>query len=358
MNQDSKLNQNPKLAEGKPFVSIVLPAFNEASIMKKNIETICLYMSNLERKYHWELIVVNDGSSDDTGAILELLTVDNKKIKALHHKHNAGIGQAFITAFKHCQGDYVVTMDMDLSYSPDHINILLDRINDTRSQIVIASPYRKGGKVSNVPFYRKVLSRFANRFLSFLIKTPYGQLTTLTGMVRAYEGEFLAGLKLRSRGVDINCEIIEKALILGARIEEIPAHLNWHFAIDENLNRQSSARILRSIKLYLLSGFMLNPFLFFIIPGILSIGLSICFLLRPVIHSLSQFINGTVVSAVSPKLDQSSLFVILGGLAFMIAILCIAFGLLAMQNKRYYEDQFYRENRWAENSRQAGRESK
>ena len=53
-----------------------------------------------------------------------------------------------------------------LSYSPDHIEKMLAKIRETRAKIVIASPYLKGGKVSNVPWLRKTLSKWANRFLA------------------------------------------------------------------------------------------------------------------------------------------------------------------------------------------------
>ncbi|MEZ5430802.1 MAG: glycosyltransferase [Verrucomicrobiales bacterium] len=70
------------------------------------------------------------------------------------------------TGFANARGDYAVTVDADLSYAPEHIGAMLDKILETRAEIVLASPYMKGGRTSNVPWSREMLSRWANRFLS------------------------------------------------------------------------------------------------------------------------------------------------------------------------------------------------
>lgn len=169
----------------KPFVSIVTPAYNEAPIIEQNLGQLCEYMESLEDEYCWELIVVNDGSTDETGDLVEAFAKTRHNLHVLHHMYNFRLGQALRYAFNNCKGDYVVTMDLDLSYSPDHIGRLLAEIRKTRAKIVIASPYMKGGKVSNVPWLRKAFSRWANRFLSFTITKDNltGRLTTITGMV-------------------------------------------------------------------------------------------------------------------------------------------------------------------------------
>jgi glycosyltransferase involved in cell wall biosynthesis len=353
--QTSVLKKSKELPGGRPFVSIVVPAFNEAAIIENNLDKLCQYMSTIENDYRWELIVINDGSMDETGTLADHFSEAHENVRVLHHMFNARIGQAFKTAFKTCEGDYVVTMDLDLSYSPDHIGKLLTKMVNTGAEIVIASPYMKGGRLSNVPMGRRILSRWANRFLSFFVKTPFNKLTTLTGMVRAYNREFLSELSLRATDVDIHCEIVHKAVILGARIDEIPAHLNWYFAKMENYNRKSSMRIFKSIALYLTSGFLLRPFIFFFAPGIILFGLSIYALFWAAFHTISaygslmattKFITFPVSESISAAFTQSPHSFIIGGLSFIIAIQLIGLGFLSLQNNRYYEDLFYLGSRY------------
>jgi len=347
-----KINEGDSNTFKKPFVSIITPAFNEVDILEKNLSIICEYMKSLETEYNWELIVVNDGSADETGDLAEAFASTKDNVFILHHMFNFRLGQALRYAFKKCQGDYVVVMDVDLSYSPDHIKRMLDSIIETRAKIVIASPYMKGGKVSNVPWLRRKLSIWANRYLSFIAARDRfsDKLTTLTGMVRAYDKQFLSGLVLKAMDVDIHSEIIYKAMILRARIVEIPAHLDWNFTIDKNEKRISSMRILRSTMMNLTSGFALKPFLFFMIPGFTLLIISIYPLAWAAMHTLSNYrsiilssgsITFPISEAIATAFFQSPQSFIVGGLGLIIAIQLICLGFLSYQSKKNYEELFY-----------------
>jgi len=255
--QEKKIDEHQP---NRPLVSLVAAAYNEETIMMRNSTLLCEYMESLEDQYSWEMIIVNDGSTDQTGDLAEAFAGGRENIRVFHHVVNFGLGQALRTAFNQCRGDYVVTMDMDLSYSPDHIESLLYTIGETKADVVIASPYMKGGKTSNVPLKRLLLSKCANRFLSFFAP---GKLSTLTGMVRVYEEKLLKKICLKANGFEINTEIIYKAWLLRSRIIEIPAHLDWSELRGIKRNRKSSFRILRTSLNYFSSGFMFKPFQFF-----------------------------------------------------------------------------------------------
>src|SRR4030042_6744609 len=187
----------------KPLVSVVVPAYNEEQIIERNLDLLFQYMRSLEKEFRWELIVVNDGSTDKTGELAEALTKNTKNAFVLHHRTNFRLGQVLRYAFSESKGDYVVVIDLDLSYSPDHIGRLLARIRETNAKIAIASPYTKGGKVSNVPWVRKILSKWGNRFLCFMTpKNWYSdRLTSISGMVRAYDGMFIRALNQKAMAV-------------------------------------------------------------------------------------------------------------------------------------------------------------
>jgi len=153
----------------KSFVSLVVAAYNEEGIIERNLEILCNYMQSLEDRYTWEIIVVNDGSKDGTGEIAEKFAENYENIVVIHHRDNKNLGSAIRTGFEHCRGDYVITLDLDLSYSPEHILVMLNRIKETNAEIVLASPYMKGGKLTGVPFLRKFFSKSLN-FLLYIIQ--------------------------------------------------------------------------------------------------------------------------------------------------------------------------------------------
>jgi glycosyltransferase involved in cell wall biosynthesis len=339
----------------KTTVSIIVPAFNEEDIIVRNLTQLQNYLDSIEKEYDWELIIVNDGSTDKTGMLADEFSEGKKNVFVLHHPYNYRLGQALRYGFEQSLGDYVVVMDLDLSYSPEHIQRMLSKIKDTKAKIVVASPYAKGGRVENVPWLRKLLSVWANRFLSFVVsKDSFSdKLTTLTGMVRTYDGDFIRQLNLKAMDVDINPEIIYKAMILRARIVEIPATLKWsdYKAIKSaSPKRKSSLRILRSIVQSILSGFIFRPFMFFILPGFVMMLLSLYPISWALIHSFSyyeQFDNGLksfhyqFSDAVAEAFKLSPHSFIVGGFCLMIAFQLISLGILALQKKRYFEELFH-----------------
>lgn len=328
----------------KFLVSLVVPAYNEASIIEQNLAILCEYMHSLEDDYDWEIVIVNDGSKDKTGAIAMKFAHDCPNIRVLHHPVNFGLGQALKYGFKNCHGDYIVVVDLDLSYSPEHIGDLLHRICQTRARVVVASPYMKGGKISNVPWLRRVLSVWANRFLS---ATAKGSLVTLTGMVRVYDAKFLKGLHLRSIGMEVNPEIIYKSRLLKARIEEIPAHLRWHPQPAKPVKRASSMKIMRHTWEIIISGFLFRPVMFFIIPSLLLFALSMycnfyvlahCWHNYQILALTNPFPDPTDAVALAFNKAPHTFFI--GGMTMMLAIQLFSLGVLSMQSKNYFEEVF------------------
>src|SRR5688572_19422857 len=145
-------------APARPLVSVVVPAYNEAAIVEKNLRRLCEYMVSLETECRWEIVFINDGSTDGTGDLAEAFAEGMSNIRVLHHPVNFGLGQAIKSAFNACRGDYIVTVDLDLSYSPEHIRELLAKIQATKAKIVVTSPYMKGGRISAVPWHRRAFS--------------------------------------------------------------------------------------------------------------------------------------------------------------------------------------------------------
>ncbi len=268
----SLLSTTKKSCDDRPFVSVVVPAYNEAEILVANLTTLCEYLDRLEDMYRWEVIVVNDGSTDDTGPLADAFADGRENVRVLHHRTNFQLGQALRYAFSNCRGDYVVTIDCDLSYAPEHIGRLVTELRATNAK----SRYRlalREERADNQDSVYPPCSQPLGQLVS--VAAARGNFSTLTGMVRAYDRRFLSTLNLTSMGTDINTEILYKAELLGARVVEIPAHLDWTFSNSGGRRRRSLGTLANSTNGYLLSGFMFRPVLFFIGPGLVVLAAAV-----------------------------------------------------------------------------------
>lgn len=349
----------------RPLVSIVLPAYEEAAILRDHVVVLLEYLKTLEPRFRFEIIVVNDGSCDQTGAIAAQLATEFHGIRVFHHPRNFGLGQALKTGFAQCRGMYVVVLDIDLSYGPEHVGLLLDRITKTGARLVLASPYMRGGRVSDVPWLRVVFSRVANWFLA---RSSGEQISTMTCMVRAIDGRFLRSLHLRSTGMDVMPEMIHKAKLLRASIEEVPAELNWERQNRVGTRRRSSLRIVRQIIGTTASGFILRPFTFLLVPGLLLLAFAGYVNAWMVIHFVDAYVElgaspetaRNLSAAVALAYTRFPHTFIVGLLSLMLSIQLIGMAMLSLQNKKYFDELFHlgstllRERREADLRREAG----
>ncbi len=328
-----------------PLISVVLPAFNEQALIEKNVTAITDYLTTLEKEFRWEVIIVNDGSSDQTADLSARIAERHPDVVVVHHPRNFGLGQAMSFGFANTQGDYVITLDMDLSYDVEHIGQLARKIRDSRARMVLASPYMEGGQIKNVPMLRRIFSVWGNKFLSFFVK---GRFSTLTCMTRAYDGQFIRSLNLRAMGMDVMPETVYKAMVMRASIDEVPAVLDWAPQLGVGADRKSSMRIFRHIMATVLSGFVFRPFMFFVLPG-LALGIFSLYVnfwvFAHYFEALSMLQNqGTDASfsaALALAYQQYPHTFVFGLMTAMLTVQLIGLGVLSMQNKQYFEELFH-----------------
>ena len=235
----------------RSLVSLLIPAFNEGKLFRKNVELVERYVRDHEADYRFEMIIINDGSSDNTGQLAEEFARGREEfVRVVHHSQNGGLGAALRTGFKRAKGDVVIPLDIDLSYSLDHVARLLAAQRECGAELVLLSPYMRAGTVSRVPSHRLLLSRSANSILSWALAN---RLHTSTGMVRSYSRALLDRLALYSSGMEINLEALHKSFLAGAHVKEIPAHLDWEHrsGVRERAFRLSPRRLLRQLLLVL-----------------------------------------------------------------------------------------------------------
>ena len=330
----------------KPFVSLLAPAYNEAAIIEDSVHRIYAYMEGLEEEYDWELVIVNDGSKDGTRELADKLAAERSNMRVIHHKTNRNLGGALRTGFRNVHGDYVIVLDLDLSYAPEHIERLMTEILETDSDIVVASPYMKGGKNTKVPFLRLLLSKTVNKIMAFTARTD---LHTFTSMVRVYKRELLENLNLKSNTYSIMPEIIQKSLILRAKIREIPAHLDWSFQ-EKAAGRTSSIRILKGILAGLMSSFIFRPYAFFMSIGVVLLVIAMytitwifinTFSVYPEVAATATGVENAFTLAVAEVFRTRPYSFIVGGISLIISLQFLSVGFLSLQNKRYFDELFH-----------------
>jgi len=250
----------------RAFVSYVVPAFNEASIIKPHLHELYDYISSL-RAGPFEIIVVDDGSSDETGILADAFAAAHPGVEVEHHLENRGLTAALRTGFARARGDIVLALDLDLSYAPYHIALMLRALQQTNAAIVLASPYMRGGKVADVPWMRRELSVWANRYLAI---AAGGSVATSTCMVRGYNTAAMRKLRCSGEDLDFNHRMLFAALRQGMSVVEVPARLQWRRSAsgDRRRWRPSTATISHAWSV-IATGLRYRPSMLLAIPGLL-----------------------------------------------------------------------------------------
>lgn len=173
---------------------------------------------------------------------------------------------------------------------------------------------------------------------------------TFTGMVRAYKREFIRYVNLKTTDYEINPEIMYKAMILRAKIIEIPANLDWTEQNKHKGKRTSSLRVIRGFFSGLMSAFIFRPYFFFITIGAFLMFLSlyqILWLLADTLSGLSDIheqltkIEYPFSYSLALQFKKNPQSFLVGGITFLASIQFLSLGFLSLQNKRYFDELFH-----------------
>jgi dolichol-phosphate mannosyltransferase len=197
---------------------VIVPTYNERDNIARLIDTV------LAQDRRLEVLVVDDGSPDGTGEIVEGLRQLNDRVHLIQRARKMGLGTAYIAGFKWALDrgyDYVFEMDADFSHDPAHLPEFLRAIQD--ADLVLGSRYRDG-KVSvvNWPVARLLLSYFANVYARAVTGLP---VWDATGGFKCFRRSVLQAIDLdsvRSNGYAFQIEMSMRAWKQGFRMREIP----------------------------------------------------------------------------------------------------------------------------------------
>jgi glycosyltransferase involved in cell wall biosynthesis len=193
-------------------VSFLVPAFNEAATIEEVLERV--EALDLDK----QVVVVDDGSTDETGAILTLWQSAGPD-RILLRQPNRGKGAAIRAAIPHVDGDIAVIQDADMEYDPVDVPALIEPIERGVADVVFGSRLTGGRPQRAYLFWHLV----GNRFLSLVTNVLYN--TTLHDMetgYKAFRSDVLRSLDLREDDFGIEPEITAKVCLRGLRVYELP----------------------------------------------------------------------------------------------------------------------------------------
>ena len=196
-------------------LSVIVPVFNEADTIAELIDRVlAVELDSVER----EIIVVNDGSTDETHEVLERVSREcSNVVRVYHHERNRGKGAAVRTALEHASGDVVITQDADLEYDPQDYPRLLALFDAPNVNVVYGSRNLRKNPRSSWSFY------WGGRLVSLVANLLYGsELTDEATGYKLLRADLMRALDLESEGFEFCPEVTGKLLRRGIKIHEVP----------------------------------------------------------------------------------------------------------------------------------------
>lgn len=206
------------------ILSIIIPAYNEGA----NIANVVGKVLAVELPYGYakEIFIVDDGSTDDTVALLNgaslvgakgIVAMSADRVTLLHHPVNMGKGMAIRTALPQVSGKYVVIQDADDELDPVDLATMLREVVEQRLPVLYGSRFSDGVRRGGLLFY------YGNRFLSAMVNILYRQrITDEATCYKMFRADLLKSLPLACRGFEFCPEVTARISRVGIKIKECP----------------------------------------------------------------------------------------------------------------------------------------
>jgi glycosyltransferase involved in cell wall biosynthesis len=199
-------------AAGSPHVSLLVPAYDEGPTIRRLLERV------YELPLDFEVVVVDDGSSDGTPEVLAAWAEEHPETLVLTQR-NRGKGAAVRAAIARARGEICVIQDADLEYDPAEVPRLIAPIEAGEADVVYGSRLTGGAPHGTFMFWNLMANRIISRLASALYDTT---LTDIETGYKAFRTDVLRGLRLTEDGFGIEAEITAQVCRAGLRIHELP----------------------------------------------------------------------------------------------------------------------------------------
>jgi len=200
-------------------LSVLMPVYNESRTLRTIVGRVLSSPIDLDI----EIVAVDDGSKDDSVAILNELAAEDPRIRVIVQPHNMGKGKAIRTAIDHMTGDIGIIQDADLEYDPHEYPRMLKPILEGKADAVYGSRFATSEERRVLYFWHslgnKVLTALSNMATDL-------NLTDMETCYKAVRADVLKSLRLTSDRFGIEPEITARLAQWGARIYEVP--ISYH----------------------------------------------------------------------------------------------------------------------------------
>ena len=245
------------------LISIIIPVFNESESIGYLLDEVLNVMQN--NKFNCELIVVNDGSNDNTSTVLDELTIKIKELSVISLRKNYGQTAAMAAGFDNTKGEIVITLDGDLQNDPNDIPKLISHINEGYD-LICGWRYERKDKLIN----RRIPSKIANKLIANVTGL---KLHDYGCSLKAFKKEIVDDIKLYG---ELHRFLPVLANIEGAKIKEIKVNHRSRKYGSSKYGIDRTFRVLMDLlTVWFMTKFLTRPMYGFGFLGIISILLSL-----------------------------------------------------------------------------------
>jgi glycosyltransferase involved in cell wall biosynthesis len=298
------------------MISITIPIYNEHGAIEALFAKIKEVMDRLGR--HYEVIFVNDGSTDGSAAMLDGLAARNPEAKVVHFRRNFGQTAAMMAGFDHASGSVIIPMDGDYQNDPEDIPKMLAKLEEGYD---VCSGWRRDRQDNALQ--RNLPSMMANKLISRISGV---RLHDFGCSLKAYRAEVVKDVRLYG---EMHRFLPIYAKWHGARITEIPVN---HFARTTGNSKYGLERVLKVVldlvTVKFLDKYMMKPMYLFGFWGFIFFVASLLFVVWTfVMRTRGYYYTQT-------PLPMMAVF------SFMTGMICVLMGLLAeMITRTFHESQ-------------------
>lgn len=299
------------------MISVTVPVFNEEQSLRLLYEKVRDVLDGLNRL--WELIFVNDGSSDSSATVLDSLAREDSRVKVVHFRRNFGQTAAMMAGFDYACGNIIIPMDGDLQNDPADIPRLIAELERGYD---VCSGWRKNRQDAKLS--RRLPSVIANRLISIISRV---HLHDYGCTLKAYRKEVVKGIKLYG---EMHRFVPIYASWHGARVTELPVnHYPRKFGSSKYGLERTLKVVLDLIVIKFLDRYAQKPMYIFGTVGFAS--LAVAFVAASYALYLKFFDRVSLIQTPLPLLVV---------LTILIAMMCFLMGLLAeLLTRTYHESQ-------------------